>query len=135
MSMLTPVRAIFIFVSGPYAPAPSVTDSSDRRRIVEENIRCADEVALAITRKGHVPFVPHTMMRGWEDFEQIDREEVLRVCRAWISRCDALYLIAPSPGADAELQFAAELDLPVYGNLAEIPEGAHRASGSRPEPR
>lgn len=105
---------MFVYVSGPYsAPSPAG---------VEANVRRADDVAVALAARGHVPFVPHTMMRGWEDERGVPRDVALAVCLAWVARCDALYRIAPSPGADAELAAAREHGLPVFHELAEVPD-------------
>jgi|688.fasta_scaffold403896_3 hypothetical protein len=113
-------KPMFIYVSGPYSSPTSETDEAKKREIIEKNINIANEAALALVRKGHIPFVPHTMMRGWEDIHQVPRELALEICHRWVEKCDALYFIAPSNGAESERQIAISLDMPVYYNLDEI---------------
>lgn len=112
---------MFIYVSGPYSPSSDEKDPDKREKIIDKNIRKAEEVALDITKKGHFPFVPHTMMRGWEDGGKVSREKALQICHKWIERCDALFFIAPSAGAESERQVAVKLSLPIYRNIEDIP--------------
>jgi hypothetical protein len=88
---------------------------------IEENIRRSNKLALEIAKLGHIPFTPHTMMRGWEDEYGFPREELTRICLAWLRRCDALLFISSSPGADQEKLAAEQLDLPVYFKISDVP--------------
>lgn len=115
-------KALYIFVSGPYSPPADEICNDKRKIITEENIRKADEIARALTAKGHFPFVPHTMYRGWEDYYKVPHKLVMNTCYSWIKKCDALYFIASSPGADSERQIAIQLNLPIYKTIKEIPE-------------
>lgn len=125
-----PGRPMFIYVSGPYSPPASETDLTQREKIIEENVKKANEVALAIASKGHFPFVPHTMMHGWEDIHRVPREQALQICHKWVEKCDALYFIKSSAGAESERQVAVRRNLPIYRNLDDIPEATVDASSN-----
>jgi len=113
---------MFIYVSGPYS-ASAGTPSGEQAAAIAANARKANEVALALVERGHSPFVPHTMMSGWEDRHGVPRKVAMRVCREWVARCDAIFVIGASPGADAELAVAEARQLPVYRRLEEVPAG------------
>ena len=125
-------RPMHIYVSGPYS-APGEPPSK-RQRQIERNIETADEIAVRIAQKGHLPFVPHTMMRGWEDGNKVERSRALDICKRWVEKCDALFYISKSPGAEEERQIAVSLGLPVYRHIGDIP-GANRDSRARLSPR
>lgn len=112
---------MFIYVSGPYSPSKNVADYEERNRQIEENVSKANEVALAILQKGHVPFVPHTMMKGWEERYGVDRETMMKISDLWVAKCDALYFIAPSPGANAEKKCAIQNNLKIFEDIEQIP--------------
>lgn len=118
---------MFIFVSGPYSAQGGQRGHPNQ---VEANIRLAEEAGIALTRKGHIPFIPHTMMRGWENEFDIPRELALAVCRGWVTRCDALLYLGSSPGADAELETARATGLMIFTSLEDIPAASDTASGS-----
>jgi len=111
---------MFIYVSGPYsAPADAPRDQAEA--LVQRHVERANAVALKLVAKGHAPFVPHTMMLGWEDQYGVPRDSAMRVCRQWVTRCDALFYIASSPGADMELAVARQHGLVTYRQLDEVP--------------
>jgi hypothetical protein len=111
---------MFIYVSGPYSPAASVA-ASERDAVIRANIDRANSIALELVSCGHIPFVPHTMMAGWEERYAVAREVAMDVCHRWVERCDAIYVIASSPGADSELRVALEAGLEVFRALDEVP--------------
>src|SRR5260370_438388 len=106
-------KPMYIYISGPYS-APPNAPASTKQQTIDANISKADEIAVAIAKKGHFPFVPHTMMRGWEDMGKVERSCALNICKKWVEKCDALYFIAESEGAEIERQLAVCLSLPVY---------------------
>jgi hypothetical protein len=114
---------MFIYVSGPYS-APPGTTGAERAAAIAANVDVANDVALELVRLGHVPFVPHTMMAGWEERYGVAREVAMEVCHRWVERCDAIYVIAPSPGADSELQAALAAGIEVFRALDEVPSAA-----------
>lgn len=123
-------KPMFIYISGPYSPPADETDPTKRENSIEENIRKANEAALLIAKKGHVPFVPHTMMKGWEDFDKVPRERAMQICHNWIEKCDAMYIIAPSAGAESERQLAVRRNLRIYRDIDDIPEASLDSSSS-----
>lgn len=46
----------------------------------------------------------------------------MRVCGEWVARCDALFFIAPSAGANWERQIAEQLGKPVYDSFDQVPK-------------
>jgi hypothetical protein len=116
------VEEMYVYVSGPYSPRDGEMNPTQRARVIEENIEKANEVALAIARKGHFPFVPHTMMRGWEDSYGISRGLALHICHRWVEQCDALFFIGDSPGAISELEVAQKHHLKIYTHIDDIYE-------------
>ena len=114
------VRAMYVYVSGPYS-APNDVPAGERASIIEQNIQAANEAGLALLRAGHFPFVPHTMMAHWEDRYGVEREPALDVCIAWVRRCDGLLVLGSSAGAHAEVEAAVEAGLPIYHSLAAVP--------------
>jgi len=115
------ISPIFIYISGPYSAPKIEKNQNVRQHIILQNIQKANNIALAIVKKGHIPFVPHTMMRDWGDVHQISRNKVLKVCHKWVEKCDALFFINSSDGADSEYNVAKDLNLTIYRNLDEIP--------------
>jgi hypothetical protein len=109
-----------IYVAGPYS-APS-------QAVVRDNVERALAVGLRLMRRGHVPFVPH--LSYWLDElaatqgNAIPYESWLAYDCEWLRLCDALYLLAPSPGADREVMLAEGLWLPIYRSLEEVPSPA-----------
>lgn len=113
---------MFIYVSGPYSAANEPEET--RAKKIEQNIKTANDAALQIARKGHVPFVPHSMMHEWEGTDQLGRERAMDLCYQWVKKCDALYFIAPSAGADKERELAKQNNIPIYRNLEDIPDAS-----------
>jgi hypothetical protein len=111
---------MFIYVSGPYAASPGAEPCA-RKAAVRANIERANEVGLELARMGHVPLVPHTMMAGWEDDHGLPRERTMELCHRWVERCDAIYVIGPSPGADSELALATARGMAVFRTLVDVP--------------
>jgi hypothetical protein len=102
-----------IYVAGPYSAPKGMTEEAAKAQI-DKNIAEADNKALDLVKLGHTPFVPHTMMRDWENENKATREEVHRVCNEWIAQCDALLFLGSSPGADMERAVAESLGLPIF---------------------
>lgn len=111
---------MIVYCAGPY--------SADTREARWANVLNAVEVGIAIRQKGHYPIIPHlynefdevAKMQGidftWQDYMDMDL--------AILERCDALYFIGSSKGADIERERALDLGLEVYHSLAEVPEVA-----------
>jgi hypothetical protein len=121
---------MFIYVCGPYSPPAEENDPDRRKQIIGDNIKKANQVAVDIAMKGHFPFTPHTMMHGWEDVYGVGRDIVMRNCYEWLEKCDALYFIGQSPGANMEYEKARELNksrdekhrIRFFDSIEEIPD-------------
>jgi hypothetical protein len=109
-----------IYVAGPYKPRGN--DMHDAARLVYHNTRKAILIGIELIKKGHNPYIPHLTHYihiesdvGWppEKWIELDNE--------WLDYCDALYYIAPSGGADRELERAKSQNKPIYYSLEEVP--------------
>lgn len=123
-------EASFIYVSGPYS-ARLDTPPHLRAGAVEANVERANEVALQLATLGFVPFVPHTMLRGWEDTGRVARETAMSICLAWVERCDVVFVIGQSPGAAEEISHARRCGIPVVERLQDLPTKAAPFSVAR----
>ena len=111
-------KPMVIYVSGPYS-APTWEGRHD-------NLIKAVCVGIEIRLKGHYPVIPHL----YDDFDQIaktmghnfDWQSYMDMDIELLSRCEAMYFIGPSPGANIEFRHAQELDMPIYLSLDEVPE-------------
>lgn len=101
---MRPIR--YVYVAGPY--------TGD----VEGNCRRAIAAAERLATAGFVPFVPH-LYRAWDAYHPHGYEHWMALCLATVERQDALVLLAESPGALREAEFARQRGMPVLG-LDEI---------------
>lgn len=121
------MKQLYIYVSGPYS-APEELDGKAKRSRIKDNIEAADSYARQLARKGHFPFVPHTMMRGWEDAKGFPREPAMQICHQWVKKCDALFYIGSSPGAESERQQAVRHGLRIYRSVDDVPDASQPSS-------
>jgi len=82
-------------------------------------------VGVELVRMGHVPFVPH--LNHYLDAAAIAAghgrlpyETWLRQDFEWLRLCDAILYLAPSPGADRELELARAMGLRVFHHVDEV---------------
>lgn len=102
-----------VYVAGPFRAANAW--------LVEQNIRRAEEVALAVAESGAMPLCPHTNTRFFngtvtDEFWLAGTLELLR-------RCDAIIMVPgweKSSGARAELAEAKRLGLDCYTSIQEL---------------
>lgn len=107
-----------VYVSGPYAKGDAA-----------ENVRRAVLAADELLRAGHVPFCPH-LSHFWHLLCPKPREAWLEYDLEWLRACDAVVrLPGESEGADAEVEAARELGIPVYGSVREFLEAEGRRAG------
>lgn len=104
---------MLIFVSGPY--------SGNTDEEVEKNISVANEAGKQLLRKGHFPFVPHTMMKSWQGSEGLAWEDVVGADFVWIEKCDGFLFLGASPGSNLELKQAKRLGLQIFSSIDEVP--------------
>lgn len=103
---------MWIFVSGPY---------SGNAEEIEKNVSVADEAGKELLRRGHFPFVPHTMMKGWQELQGLSWEDVIYADLAWIDKCDGLLFLGPSPGSNLERKAAKRLGIRIFNSVDEVP--------------
>ena len=113
--MLMNGKRLKVYVAGPYS-APTLKER-------EANVSCAIVAGISLFEKGHFPFIPHlshfvdicTENLKWENYMQCDL--------AWLEVADAMFFIAPSPGANFERKYAENLGLEIFYYLEDVPEG------------
>ncbi|HTF03830.1 MAG TPA: DUF4406 domain-containing protein [Bacteroidia bacterium] len=106
---------MIIGVAGPYsAPTPE-----QRQR----NLDAMNEAAARVLEMGHVPVIGmNAAIPVLAQANVTDRyKAVMDISLAVISACDALLLIAESPGANKERDLILSQGKPVYRTLEEIP--------------
>jgi uncharacterized protein DUF4406 len=72
--------------------------------------------------KGHTVLECHSLEHALRNDCELKHVHFMRQTLSWLPRCDALYLIGHSPGANIELSYARELGLPVFERLADVPD-------------
>lgn len=105
-----------IYVAGPFRGANSWE--------MEQNIRRAEELSLAVWRAGFAALCPHTNTRFFQGAapDKVWIDGTLELLR----RCDAVVLTADwirSTGARGEVREAIARGIPVYGNVHELEIG------------
>jgi len=99
----------YIYIAGPYTEG-----------VVKENVAEAIKAASIIQMEGYVPFIPH-LNYYWHELYPLNYEDWMQYDFAWLARCDAiLRLPGYSPGAEREVQRAADLGIPVFYGLADL---------------
>ena len=107
-----------IYVSGPY--------SALTREARWNNVLEAVKVGVEIRAKGHYPLIPHL----YDDFDEVaklmgynlDWQSYIDMDLAFLEKCDALYFIGSSKGADIEREHAKELGLQIFYSLDDVPD-------------
>lgn len=94
-----------VYVAGPFsAPTPEGV-AANTARAFEHGQRIDDLGANA--------FVPH-LFKLWDEHFPAGYERWMKKCFAELKRSDVLFLIAPSPGANREVEFAKQHFIPVF---------------------
>lgn len=105
---------MLIAIAGPYSAA-----TAEGRH---ENLARLHRAAAEVFRRGHIPVIgvdaalPVVELLGEED----RYEAIMTISMAVVGRCDALLIIAESPGANRERDLIAALGRPVYRSVEEI---------------
>jgi hypothetical protein len=98
-----------IYIAGPYS-------NGDKRMNVLNAIDCAEE----LVRRGFVPYIPH-LSHFWDIIVSHPYEFWLKYDLEWLNMCDALLRMpGESGGADKEVKFAKEHNIPVYYSVEEM---------------
>jgi hypothetical protein len=125
LGRLRRVKQMRIYVAGPY------TADTNGERV--NNVEKAIDAAIGLYEKGHAPYVPHLTHfideRAKELGIAIMREDyVRRWDKPWLEVCDALLLLADSPGAREELDTARNLGKEIFiGGAVVVPAAPSRS--------
>jgi len=104
---------LLIFVAGPYSDA----DPSVRKA----NVARIRAIVRDLMLRGHYVLECHSLEDALRDDGELTHAHFLRQTLGWLGRCDALYYLGSSPGADIELARAQSLGLPIFHALSEVP--------------
>jgi len=113
-----------IYIAGPYS---AYRNAQGTILSVDYNIGVAEALGAELYRKGHTPFIPHTMTARFErTYPDIPKQVYLETDLEWLELCDAVLLLPgweKSEGAKIELERAKELGLKVYYDIRDVPKG------------
>ncbi len=104
-----------IAIAGPYS-APTEAQR-------QANLDALNQAAVQVLAKGHIPLIgvnaalPVLQQANLPD----PYKAIMDISMAVISNCDALLLIAESPGANRERDYIAAKGRPVYYSVEEVP--------------
>lgn len=113
-----------ILIAGPYR---SGTNGDPAR--IADNLLQLERAALAVYQRGHMPMIgewvslPLARMAGSVQIgDAISEAFLYPVAHRMIQQCDSILRIeGESRGADADVDVARELGLPVYHRVEDIP--------------
>jgi hypothetical protein len=118
------MTGLVIYVAGAYSP-PAGVSGHDAPVWVQHNVDLAIDAGIALLRKGHTPYVPHLThyinLRVPLD-NPISNEAWYQIDNRIVRKCDGLLLISHSRGADAEVELAKQIGIPVWYSLDEVPK-------------
>lgn len=103
------MTALRVYVAGPY--------SADPETCTAQAIMAGNELLDA----GCAPFVPH-LSHYWHTLHtERHYEDWMRIDLAWITCADAVLRIpGDSPGAEREVELAAQHGIPVFDSIDEL---------------
>ena len=122
-----PKKPMMILIAGPYR-----SDTGDDPARMAANLKRLEEASLPIFEKGHVPMIgewvalPIWHMAGGKSVGDNLYDRVLHpTAGRLLQHCDAvLRLPGESKGAENDVRIARERGIPVYFDIAEIPDHA-----------
>lgn len=106
---------MIIAVAGPYS-APTETQR-------QHNLDAMNQAAALLLQRGHVPLIGvNAALPVVAKAEGLDNyKAIMDISMAAIAHCDAILLIAESPGANRERDYLVALGKPVYYSVEEVP--------------
>lgn len=106
---------MIIGVAGPYS-APT----AEKR---QANLDAMNEAAARLLEMGHIPIIGMNAALPVVDKANVpDRyKAIMNISMAVIDKCEAILLLAESPGANRERDHVAAKGLPVYYRIEDIP--------------
>jgi hypothetical protein len=115
------MKPLKIFISGPITNGGTADEDT-----VYQNVANAVEAGIELIRKGHYPFIPHlsvlTNNIAKKKGVEIPWQTWITIDDAFLRKCDAVFFLGNSKGADIEMQRAIELKLPIYTKLEKVPD-------------
>jgi hypothetical protein len=107
---------MIIGVAGPYSAA------TEQQR--QQNLDAMNRAAARLLEMGHTPLIGVNAALPIVNMSKISDpyKGIMDISMAVIDRCEAILLIAESPGALREAELVASKGLPVYRDIAEIPQ-------------
>ncbi len=116
---------MLILIAGPYR-----SGTNDDPKLMHQDLKNLESVALPIFRKGHIPMIGEWVALPLIQLAGSDRpgdeawEEVqYPVAHRLLEKCDAvLRLEGASKGADEDVRAATERGLKIYYRLEDIPD-------------
>lgn len=107
---------MIIGIAGPYS-APT----KEQR---QKNLDAMNAAAALVLEAGHIPLIGvNAALPVIEKSKLVDNYAgIMAISLAVINACDALLLIAESPGANKERDLILSKGLPVYYSIHEIPK-------------
>lgn len=107
-----------IYVAGPL--------TSDTQEEMIRKCNVAIDAGVRLMQKGHQPLVPHLMQ--WLDFRAkkngvvFNWQDYMNWCLVWLRQCEALLFLAPSKGANIELEEAKKAGMQIFYSVEEVSE-------------
>jgi len=102
----------YVFVAGPM--------TGDGETAFLTNIKLGIDAAQELLNNGFVPFSPHTHL-AWALVHMNNPRRWKQLDFNWLERCDALLrLPGESEGADAEMNKAVNLGIPVFNSIRTL---------------
>lgn len=116
------IKPLYIYVAGPIT-AKTNDNINDIPRIVHLNVKKAIFVSIELIKKGHYVFTPHLdhFLNIEVEKEVFTNEFWYKYDYGWLKKCDALFYIESSRGADNELKWAKKHGLKIFYSLDEVP--------------
>lgn len=100
---------MLVYLAGPYTKPDPLT-----------NIEKAIDVAEKVFSMGFVPFIPH-LYHYWDERHEHSFDEWMDIDYIMLSKCDALLrLEGDSFGADLEVEFAINHNIPVFVSIEDL---------------
>ncbi|MCD6064953.1 MAG: hypothetical protein K0R82_2864 [Flavipsychrobacter sp.] len=106
---------MIIGVAGPYS-----ADTEEQR---QKNLDAMNTAAARLLEKGHVPIIGmNAALPVLAHATVTDRyKAIMDISMAVIDTCEAILILAESPGANRERDHVASKGLPVYYSIDEVP--------------
>jgi len=106
-------KVLKVFIAGPYGD--NLTEEE-----IKKNVLNAEIYGKNIALKGHIPFIPHKMLEGWQKDNRFSVKDFKKIDETWLNECDALYYTSQSKGADEELKTAKKMGLFIIYNIDDL---------------